>query len=150
MRRAVALLLLIGLVGCAPRATVAPPALSLEIKIAQTLNVIDRTCLDVLKSIQTAMPQSDDRKAIVTVIKSVLESTNAARKELEQVSKDPLATDKTVVALLSVPIRGIQAAVANGLVGIKNPDSKAKAEIWLIGISAAVSTIQGILEATNG
>lgn len=151
MRRAVPILLLIAITSCAPRVDVNPPALAVEIKIAQTLNIISQVCGDVLRSVQIAMPnQSDERRQIVDVVVTITKANIAARRALEAVSKFPNATPAEVVASLRPAIHSLQQSIQDGLIGIKNPDTKAKLQVWLIGISAAVTTMQAILEAQNG
>lgn len=146
----VLMLLLAGCAACPQQTTVNPPALTVEVKIAQGLNVVSQACSDILKLIQEIMPaQSEDRRQIVATVQVIVKANVAARKTLEAVSKSPAATPAEVVAAMRPALLTLNQALSDGLLGIKNPESQRQARIWFLSVVTGLSVLQAVLEVQS-
>ena len=139
------------LTGCPTNSPVVTPAVTVEVKVATALNVVSQACQDATRTILAIYPDNtQDRRDVLNVIAQIVKLNVQARKTLEAVSKNPLATPADVVGAMKPLVFGIQASLSQGLLGIKNPEVKQRATEVLLAIQVGLTVAQGILEVTYG
>jgi hypothetical protein len=117
------------------------------IKSAKAVEAISIAANDATKIVLTVMPENtEDRQVILGVIAKVVGYDTFAKSVILsfQGMENVKITDiKT--ALIPV-LYEMRKAIDDGLVGIKNPESKKKAQAWLDALSILINTAQGMLE----
>jgi hypothetical protein len=140
MRKFAPILLLLLMAGCTP-----PSAEKILHASAVSLEAISISANSGVKFVLAVMPaNTEQRREILNIFAKIVEVDNRGVTVVKALdgSKDANQVLKAMKPILA-EIRG---AIDSGLLGIKNPDTKSKAQTYLEAVSASVTAFQVILE----
>jgi hypothetical protein len=125
----------------------APNAANILHASAVSLEAISIGCNAGVKFVLASMPDNTaERRQILDVFAKVVEADNRGVAVVKSLDG---TTDASKVLNAVRPILAeIRGAIDTGLLGIKNPDTQAKAKAYLEVISASVNAFQTILEVS--
>ncbi len=142
MRRLTPILLLLLLASCKP-----PSASNILHASAVSLEAISIGCNSGVKYVLTVMPNNTaERREILGVFAKVVEADNRGVAVVKAL--DGTTDAAKVLTAIRPVLAEIKASIDSGLLGIKNPATRAMAQAYLEAVSAAVAAFQVILEVS--
>ena len=148
MQITTSLVLVLFLAGCQRSVQVQPPNTQDVLRAtAQALEAVSIAANTTMKTILAVMPEpTEDRAKILSIIAKVVEADQRGVNLVRQFEGVDLGSVQQIANLVRPVFNEIREAIHSGLVGIKNPESQAKAQAYLTSIEAAVNALQAILE----
>jgi hypothetical protein len=140
MKRISTILLLIVMASCAP-----PSAQKILHASAVSLEAISVGANSGVKFVLAVMPENtQERRDVLAIFTKIVEVDSRGVAIVKAL--DGSTDAKQVLQAVKPIIAEIKGAIDSGLLGIKDPAAKQKAQTYLEAVSAAVTAFQAILE----
>lgn len=120
-------------------------------QVAKAIEAISIAANDAVKAVLQAMPEpTPERAQILDIINKIVLADGHAKNIVAALQASPLATPAQIANAVLPIFKDIRAAIDEGLLGIKNPEARKQAQMWLVVVSIAITSAQGILEVYYG
>lgn len=142
-------------IGCAKNVTPGTPAPTLQqicTKVDNVLGGIANGVIAAQTDIKTFYPDpaNADRVTLLAITVKFAQYLDSARTAVQQISTANFSTPANILSAIKPILAQARTDLDNGLLGIKNPDSKTKATTWINGIEIALDGALASLEVILG